>query len=276
MTPAQGRVARSLLVDGPATPTELAERLSITPAAVRRHIDALVERGYAVGGDRPAYGRAPDRGKGRPPRIFSLTEEGRGVFDQAYDDLALAALDFLARRVGSSAVADFAADRARGIEERYADIINIEGADPRERAEALARALSNDGYAANVVEDGVGTGIQVCQHNCPIAHVAEQHPVLCEEETSAMQRLLGVNVTRLATIAHGDGVCTSWVTTAQPGQLSSTAESPSAVESPGTLEAPTGEQREDGPTVTRQRTALDVTSKDARSQASPGPGRGTR
>jgi predicted ArsR family transcriptional regulator len=80
---------------------------------------------------------------------------------------------------------------------------------------ALADALTNDGFAATVVQEGVGAGIQICQHNCPVAHVAAQFPILCEQEAKAMQRILGANVTRLATIAHGDGVCTSIVTKQQ-------------------------------------------------------------
>ena len=55
------------------------------------------------------------------------------------------------------------------------------------------------------------TGHQLCQHHCPVAHVAEQFPELCEAETEVFARLLGTHVQRLATIAHGDGVCTTFV-----------------------------------------------------------------
>ena len=49
------------------------------------------------------------------------------------------------------------------------------------------------------------------EHHCPVAHVAEEFPQLCEAETAAFQRLLGTHVQRLATIAHGDGVCTTCI-----------------------------------------------------------------
>ena len=39
------RVARSILVDGPSTAAALAERMDLTPAAVRRHLDVLLEEG---------------------------------------------------------------------------------------------------------------------------------------------------------------------------------------------------------------------------------------
>jgi predicted ArsR family transcriptional regulator len=54
-------------------------------------------------------------------------------------------------------------------------------------------------------------GAQVCQHHCPVQHVAEEFPQLCEAETQVFAELLGTHVQRLATIAHGDGVCTTFI-----------------------------------------------------------------
>ena len=81
-----------------------------------------------------------------------------------------------------------------------------------ERPAPLARALSDDGYAASTSEHGAGA--QLCQHHCPVRHVAAEFPQLCDAETAALGRLLDVHVQRLATIAHGDGVCTTHIPTA--------------------------------------------------------------
>ena len=43
--PTRQRVVRSILVNGPSTAAALAERLDLTPAAVRRHLDQLLEEG---------------------------------------------------------------------------------------------------------------------------------------------------------------------------------------------------------------------------------------
>ena len=76
----------------------------------------------------------------------------------------------------------------------------------------LADALSADGFATSArPAPGGATGEQLCQHHCPVAHVAEQFPELCEAETEVFAALLGTHVQRLATIAHGDGVCTTHV-----------------------------------------------------------------
>jgi len=85
------------------------------------------------------------------------------------------------------------------------------GDDPIARAEALADALTAEGYAANA--STIATGGQLCQHHCPVAHVAAEFPQLCDAETAVISRLVGTHVQRLATIAHGDGVCTTHIPT---------------------------------------------------------------
>jgi hypothetical protein len=76
-------------------------------------------------------------------------------------------------------------------------------------SEALARAMSDAGFAASLRT--VPVGEQLCQQHCPVAHVAHEFPQLCEAETEAISRVLGTHVQRLATIAHGDGVCTTCI-----------------------------------------------------------------
>jgi predicted ArsR family transcriptional regulator len=44
-----------------------------------------------------------------------------------------------------------------------------------------------------------------------VAHVAAEFPQLCEAETRVISRLVGTHVQRLATIANGDGVCTTHI-----------------------------------------------------------------
>ncbi len=56
-------------------------------------------------------------------------------------------------------------------------------------------------------------GEQLCQQHCPVSHVAHEFPQLCEAETAAIGEVLGTHVQRLATIAHGDGVCTTCIPT---------------------------------------------------------------
>ena len=73
----------------------------------------------------------------------------------------------------------------------------------------LSSALTRSGFAASVHE--VGVGKQLCQHHCPVSHVATKYPQLCEEEMAVFTRELGTYAQRLATIARGDAVCTTFI-----------------------------------------------------------------
>ncbi len=199
------RVAQSILEHGPSTAAALGERLGLTAAAVRRHLDGLIEQGLLVAREQRVYG---SRGRGRPAKVFALTDAGRANFYSAYDDLAIAALEFLTEEAGSDSVRKFAASRASAAEARYGEALRSPD-QIGSPALALAGALTADGYVASVRPSALGE--QLCQHHCPVAHVAEKFPQLCEVETEMFSRLLGVHVQRLATIAHGDGVCTTHV-----------------------------------------------------------------
>jgi predicted ArsR family transcriptional regulator len=214
----RGQVARLILELGPSTAGTLGGRLGLTPAAIRRHLDSLIAEGLIETRTARTYG---NRGRGRPAKVFVITDAGRSAFEHAYDDLATSALRFLAETAGSEAVADFARRQVADLEHRYAPVL-ANGTTLAERVDALAQALSADGYAASagpapaigpqVIGSPAAGGEQLCQHHCPVAHVAAEFPQLCEAETEAFGRLLGTPVQRLATIAHGDGICTTHVT----------------------------------------------------------------
>jgi predicted ArsR family transcriptional regulator len=214
--PTRERVVRSILVNGPSTAATLAERLDLTPAAVRRHLEHLLSQGALEARDaRPTA----TRGRGRPAKIFAITDSGRESFDQQYDDLAVQALRYLSETGGDEAVMEFARRRVAFIERDYE---SVTAAHPElTPAEALARVFSSEGYAASVrslplLNVGLTAGVdgvseQLCQQHCPVSHVAHEFPQLCEAETEAIGHVLGRHVQRLATIAHGDGVCTTCI-----------------------------------------------------------------
>jgi predicted ArsR family transcriptional regulator len=202
--PTRQRVVRSILDNGPSTAAALAARLALTPAAVRRHLDQLLEEG-AVEAREPRSQAV--RGRGRPAKVFALTESGRDGFDQQYDDLAVQALRFLRETSGEEAIREFAARRMAFIPERF---VGVRAEHPElGSAEVLARVFTDEGYVAAVRD--VPVGEQLCQQHCPVAHVAHEFPQLCEAETEAIGKVLGRHVQRLATIAHGDGVCTTCI-----------------------------------------------------------------
>ncbi|MFZ2625945.1 MAG: helix-turn-helix domain-containing protein [Propionibacterium sp.] len=194
-------VLQELLSRGPATVAELAKRLEVTPTAVRRQLAMLLRAGQV---EESQHHRRGPRGRGRPAKSYVITGTGRAVFCQGYDDLAMQAMAALVETAGPQAVARLGERRYDDVETKYHE--RRRTTPDESPVEVLAELLDQKGYVARVDASPLGT--QLCQHHCPVADVAAAYPELCETETKVFARLLGSRVQRLATIAHGDGICT--------------------------------------------------------------------
>jgi predicted ArsR family transcriptional regulator len=232
------RVLHAISEHGPVTAAVLADELGLGAPAVRRHLDNLVDAGL-IAEREPASARG-HRGRGRPARAYVLSEAGHTALDSDYDHLATQALRYLAAEAGEGAVRRFAEGRVADLEHRYAAQLAEAGDDPTARVDALVAELTRDGFAASarpVGEPGsrsAFTGIQLCQGHCPVQHAAREFPEFCDAETDAFSRLLGVHVQRLATLAHGDHVCTTFVPTGTAAPTSAATAAGTAPPKPAT------------------------------------------
>jgi predicted ArsR family transcriptional regulator len=197
-----------LLLEGPTTAGEIGDRLGISAAGVRRHLDALIDVGDAESNAAASW---QHNGRGRPAKRFRLTAAGRAKLDHAYDDLAVAAMRQLREMGGDDAIRTFARRRidtilsgVRGATDADSDVATA--------ADRVAVALTGAGYATTTTRvTGPIDGVQICQHHCPVSHVAAEFPELCEAEQEAFADILGTHVQRLATIVNGDCACTTHV-----------------------------------------------------------------
>ncbi len=189
----------------PATAAALAEDLDVSPAAVRRQLGLLRDDGLV---DAEAV---HDGSMGRPSERWSLTRRGRRLFAERSAEFADELLDHLEAAYGRAAVGEFLRRRAERHGDRYAERL-AEIDDPADRAAELARALTEDGFAARVAGGDDGRSLQLLQSHCAIQGVAEEHPEVCAHEAALFKRLLGtpdadVRVSRRDTIAAGADAC---------------------------------------------------------------------
>lgn len=190
---------------GRRTAPELAAQLSLSPVGVRRHLTTLERDGLVE-----ATVEKPRRG--RPAAVYRLSDAGHETFPRRYDELARQALEFLGADEGAR-LREFLAWRNDRLASRLSD--QVEGDTPAERATALADALTEQGYMAEV-ESGPDGGLRLCQHNCTVEHIATEHPGICASETELFERLLGTAVTREATIVDGAVRCVTSIAAAPP------------------------------------------------------------
>src|ERR1700742_4455543 len=135
----RGEIVQLLLESGPITAGEIGERLGISAAGVRRHLDALLDAGGAL-----ASPAAPwqQHGRGRPAKRYRLTAAGRAKLGHTYDDLAAAAMRQLREIGGDDAVRTFARRRIDTILSGVSD--GPSGVEAK--ADRVATALTNAGY----------------------------------------------------------------------------------------------------------------------------------
>ncbi|MGQ4526530.1 helix-turn-helix transcriptional regulator [Dermabacteraceae bacterium P13136] len=226
------RLVEAISELGPVTATELAERFSLTSAAVRRHLAALHADGWIAEHVQPQT----ERGRGRPSKSYVLTERAHGDLSSEYDSLARMALTELHEVGGEDAVTRLAKRRVEQWESAFAQRLAERETEAgalgiEKRVEILSEVLSDLGYAGSVrplalpvVSRTTGVGgsanrprvrtveaAQLCQGHCPVQGAASDHPQLCDAETEAISRMLGVPVQRLATLARGDHACTTHI-----------------------------------------------------------------
>ena len=215
------RVLQLVASAGPVATADLASELHLTAAGIRRHLAVLEADGQIVVHDGVGQGRAR---RGRPARHYVVTNHGQAALSNTYSELAAQALRYLAEVGGPSAVEAFATVRVRGIEEKYLASVADAGFElgVTGRVEALARVLETDGFAASTRSVPGMPAVQLCQGHCPVQQIAAEFPQLCEAETQAFSRLLGVHVQRLATLASGGHVCTTNIPTATMTSAGST------------------------------------------------------
>lgn len=190
------RLVEFLAQAGPSTVSTMAAHQQTSATAVRRPLKELLDHGLVAAHPQAPFGPSPERRRGRPSQVYSLTPAGRNVAGASYEDLAVSAITYLHDVLGDAAVRDFAETRAARIVPAHADSL-----------EELIDAMSVHGVTGSV-EPGPGSGHQVCLHHCPVENAARHHPQICEAETQAMSAALGRPVVRLATLGHGDSVCT--------------------------------------------------------------------
>ncbi|APX31654.1 transcriptional regulator [Brachybacterium sp. P6-10-X1] len=221
------RLVETISAHGPITARQLAERFGLTSAAVRRHLAALEAEDVIAEHEMPVT----HRGRGRPSKAFVLSKSAHENLPGGYDELAVMAVEELARRGGDAAVTRLAERRVADWEAALAEVVAAREAAGEQvtlarKVELLAELLTSRGYATTVrplhvplptpgARDGASprtlVTAQLCHGHCPVLDVAADHPELCEAETRVISRIIGAPVQRLATLAQGAHCCTTHI-----------------------------------------------------------------
>jgi predicted ArsR family transcriptional regulator len=186
MTPARRKLLELIKAGGPQTATEMAERLGVTPVAVRQHLQALGKDGLLeyVEERRPV---------GRPARRWSLSEAAQPFFPDSHREFAVGLIEAIDGAFGGEGLQRLVEERIRQQIRRYRRRMPGRDAPLEDRVAALASLRNEEGYMVDWHADGQDCWVLVENH-CPICAAAKVCGNLCAGEPALFQTLLGPDV----------------------------------------------------------------------------------
>jgi DeoR family transcriptional regulator, suf operon transcriptional repressor len=174
-----------LLIKEEFSAQALAERLSVTPAAVRQHLETLDALGFVV---RRSVSTQP----GRPTFLYRLSPDGLRLFPKRYELLLGLVVEALLERHGP----DTMADAIRAAAQRLADRVRerLHRGSEAERWRLLTNWLEEElAWQADVsVDDQDRHTITI--HHCPFQAVSQAHVIVCREFFTTLVRALYADV----------------------------------------------------------------------------------
>lgn len=195
----QRRVLVLLKRDGEQSVGELAARLDLAAETVRGHMSALAGHGLV----RRAGSRKD--GPGRPEILYGLTDGAETLFPQEEGRLLRELTAYLTGEGHDGVLEAFFEARLERQREEARE--RVQGLDGRERLEAVADVLTEEGFMAEVVEDGDGeAGLRLC--HCPLKEMVAVSRLPCRAEVAWIRQLLGLELTRRSWMPEGDRTCT--------------------------------------------------------------------
>jgi predicted ArsR family transcriptional regulator len=171
---------------------EISRVLRMTPANARHHLNTLLNEGVIE-----VAGQQPASGKGRPTRLYRLTQPAHR---HSLDKLASTLLEELAALLPpddhESCLGRIAA-RLQG--EAASPEGDARGSSARPLPQALfetVRRLNELNYAARW--EAHARGPRLILGHCPFAAIIQEHPELCRMDAHLLEGLLGAPVQQLA------------------------------------------------------------------------------
>ena len=198
-------ILNQLLTLGQATAQSLAEQLSISPQAIRRHLKDL------QAGDLVEF-ETVQSGMGRPQHVYQLSRTGRDRFADRYDTFALDLLGTMAETMGPEQMDSVLRKQWERKTQEYQR--KLGSGSLAKRVAGLAQLRQSEGYMAEyypIPEDAdpvSATRFILTEHNCAISSVAESFPNVCDYELEMFSAALqDCKVERTHWLVNGEHRC---------------------------------------------------------------------
>ncbi len=169
-----------ILVKQELSAQDLAERLVVSPTAVRQHLATLEALGLVT---RRKLVTRPSR----PTYLYRLSPKGREAFPKRYDLLLGDLVGVLLERYGTEGVDDIVRAAAARLAHRVRPRFDQDS--PKERWGRLLDWIEEElAWQADVTEQPAGHRVTI--HHCPFQDVSRSHPAICSVFFATLIRAL--------------------------------------------------------------------------------------
>lgn len=180
------RILFRLKTRGPQTIAALGEAFQVTSEAVRQLMVKLEADGLVDHEDRR-------EGRGRPKRVWRLTERGHARFPDRHAELTVGLLEAVRAEFGDAGLERLIARREAEQRKLYR---SVAGDHDRleDRVAALAAQRDREGYMADWRREDDG-GFVLVENHCPVCAAAAACQGLCRSELAVFREVLGPDAT---------------------------------------------------------------------------------
>ncbi|MGB0371955.1 MAG: helix-turn-helix transcriptional regulator [Opitutales bacterium] len=198
MTVTRRNLFRLLKEHGPSTADQLAQRLGLSKMGTLKHLHSATSEGLVDVSEQAS-------GRGRPEKIWKLTEAANRIFPDAHAELSVSLISQIRSAFGDKGVKKLLQTRTReqvdGYQESLASTSTL-----KQRVEKLADIRTQEGYMAVVEEDG--SDLLLIERHCAICSAAQNCLGLCTSELEVFSALFPENtVERVEHLMAGDTRC---------------------------------------------------------------------
>ena len=178
------RIITLLKQSGALSAGAMAQDLGLTAMAVRQQLYALEEDGLAAWQSETASGR------GRPNKLWMLTDSAQRLFPDAHQDLAVDLITTFRETLGDAAFDALLETRGKKQAAAYQAAL-ADAASLAERTQRLAALRTAEGYMAVVEPLPDGDGWMLIENHCPVCSAARACSGICANELEVFQETFG-------------------------------------------------------------------------------------
>ncbi|MGY3859753.1 MULTISPECIES: helix-turn-helix transcriptional regulator [Aeromonas] len=198
MNASTDKILYLLKSQGPQSAAALGEQLQMTSMGARQHLLSLEAEGLVDFRDEA-------RGRGRPVRLWQLTDQAWQRFPDTHSELTLQLIDDVRQLFGEEGMDQLIVRREQQMMGRYQAALTQPAL--ADKLASLKTLRSREGYMADMRQEEDGSWLW-WENHCPICAAARACRGFCRSELAMFRQLLApAEVEREQYLLEGDARC---------------------------------------------------------------------